>query len=94
VLHALLLVALLPAGLFLSLAKLAVMLSLHAVHVFVFRGCALSRVQQRLGGLHPDEDFLRSLVRRVSGRVLAEPTRLWISGGARALVLLAAFVRR
>jgi hypothetical protein len=94
VLHALLLVALLPAAVFLSVAKLVVILGLHVVQLYVFKGCALSRLQQRLGGLQADEDFFRHLVRRLSGRAMAESTRLWISVGTRAVILLAAFVRR
>jgi hypothetical protein len=94
VLHALLLVALLPAGFFLSLAKLGAILGLHVVQLCVFKGCALSRLQQRMGGLQADEDFVRHLVRRLSGRAITESTRLWISGGTRAAILLAAFMRR
>ena len=55
-------------GLFLPPAFVVLLVVLHRIHILVFRGCILSKIQRYLGGLSDDVNFFQFASKKVAGK--------------------------
>jgi|GEM_PF-6004935 len=52
-------------GLFLSPWTVIILIVLHRLHMVAFKGCLLSRLQNRIGGLPKDMSFLQLAAKKI-----------------------------
>lgn len=64
-------------GFYLSLPMVVGLIMLHRIHLVIFRGCAITRIQHYLGHFPEHVDFLEIVAKRFTGRDIT-PTQLKI----------------
>ena len=57
-------------GLWLPLPIVVMLIAVHRVHALAFDGCLFTKVEQRLGALPANLDFLQHAVGRLTGTVI------------------------
>jgi len=55
-------------GFYLSLPMVVGLIALHRLHLVIFRGCAITRIQHYLGHFPGHVDFLEVVAKRFTGR--------------------------
>jgi hypothetical protein len=58
-------------GFFLPFYAVLLLVGAHRLHMILFDGCALSRLQRRLGSLSTDYDFLQVAAKKLFGTKLS-----------------------
>ncbi len=81
-------------GFYLSLPMVLGLVILHRLHLIVFDGCAITRLQQYLGHFPRQVDFLEVVAKEFTGREISrEQTKAIFDYAFGIIPVVAAFVR-
>jgi hypothetical protein len=69
--HISIIVALLAAGLWVTSWTMFLVIVAHRIHVWMFDGCLISKIQQKTGGLDADTNFLQMVTEKIWGKQLS-----------------------